>query len=310
MADWKRFLVDRSAAWNLPSKGEWNALFHNNYQAHHSNINLLWFYEGNRFPSVVTKVFRESRIPQREFENLRQIHRLAPAWVPKPLYCGEQGGFWMLWMEGVPGLRFWNTSDAALKSAVRTIADLHFAIGRERSSPDDHRYERLISAPLKSLQQFNGGGVVHAGCTRLAASIDGGWLSRQPIIRQHGDLFIDNLLFWGNRWYIVDWESFGTIDFPFYDLFTLLVSRLRRDGDTPDKWDSRLVKSVPALVDLYAQRLNLSTATMRTLLPLALANWFHLQWSDGREEFASRMYRIIRDYFDNTAVWERVFFGT
>ena len=42
-------------------------------------------------------------------------------------------------------------------------------------------------------------------------------------------------------------------------------------------------------------------------LPLTLANWFHLQWVDGRREFTTRMYQTIQHYFEHADLWEEVF---
>jgi hypothetical protein len=43
------------------------------------------------------------------------------------------------------------------------------------------------------------------------------------------------------------------------------------------------------------------------LLPLTLANWFYLQWTDGRVEFSNRLYPAIKDYFENRERWENIF---
>ena len=67
------------------------------------------------------------------------------------------------------------------------------------------------------------------------------------------------------------------------------------------------MREVPALVKEYARHLKLSFEDIRLLLPLTLANWFYLQWSDGRREFTSSMYKIIQDYFEHTNAWEKVF---
>jgi hypothetical protein len=77
--------------------------------------------------------------------------------------------------------------------------------------------------------------------------------------------------------------------------------------DTPDQWAPSLTAQMPGLVAGYARRLNLRTADIPVLMPLSLANWFHLQWSDGRAEFAARMYQSIRHYFEHPAAWNKIF---
>jgi hypothetical protein len=108
---------------------------------------------------------------------------------------------------------------------------------------------------------------------------------------------------------VVDWESFGKIDLPFYDLLTLLVSLLLEEGRRPEQWNVTLVKQIPALISAYARGLGVAVANVHLMLPLTLANWFHMQWSDGRKEFAEMMYKAIEHYFERPAVWENVFSG-
>lgn len=305
--DWKRFLLERAAEWDAPNEGHWSALFHNNYHSHHSNINLLWFHDGSEFPQIATKVYRTPQIPQREFENLKWAHRLASTWVPRPLFCGMQGGFWTLWMEGVPGHRFWKFSPANLRSAVEMISSLHEAIRIGAQTPAPDRYRRIVSTPLATLAEFGPSASIRGGCAIVAANATARWIDSQAFIPQHGDLFVDNVLLHGDRWHVIDWESFGEVDFPFYDLVTLFVSALGAQGETPDMWDTSLLQQVPILVKHYADSLNLPPEDMRLLLPLTLANWFHLQWSDGRKAFTARMYRVIQHYFDHIDLWEKVF---
>jgi hypothetical protein len=127
------------------------------------------------------------------------------------------------------------------------------------------------------------------------------------VIPQHGDLFLGNLIGGAGSWRVVDWETFGAVDLPFYDLFTLLLSLLRSTGDTPEHWDPALARKVPQVIAFYAQQLNLSVADIPLLLPLSLANWFYIHWIDGRQKFTATMCKMLQHYFDNTPMWETVF---
>jgi len=310
IGQWKSFLLDRSGEWSLPTGGEWRFLCNNNYHPHCSNMNLLWFHNGDEFPRVVTKLFHDAILPKREFENLKRVYPCASAWVPKPLHFGLQGTFWALWMEGVPGFRM-SASDrlqkAELGAIVDVIASMHAALRATPISSDSERWRRLVSEPLRTLAQFGSAPAVQAGCKELAARCPADWIDLLPLTPQHGDLFASNLLSYRGRWHVVDWESFGTIDLPFYDVFTLLLSLLRASGETPDKWSVSLTRQVPALIERYAQSLGLSTRVVSCLFPLALANWFHLQWLDGRREFGALMYQAMDHYFRHPDRWEAVF---
>jgi Ser/Thr protein kinase RdoA (MazF antagonist) len=209
-------------------------------------------------------------------------------------------------MEGVPGVRFWDPSSARLRSLVEMVISLHQAL-RSGVAVQPDRYRRSVSDPLASLLEFDNAAAVREGCAGLAERIAPAWLDALPVIPQHADLFLDNILTDGQQWHIVDWESFGSTDFPFYDLGTVLVSRLRTGGETPQHWDAALAAQTPALVKRYAEKIGLLSADIRLLLPLTLVNWFHLHWCDGRRAFTRRMYHVITHYFEHTSTWEEVF---
>jgi hypothetical protein len=313
IGQWKAFLQDHAAKWNLPGAGDWSFLLHNNYHPHCSNLNLLWFHNGARFPYVVTKAFHDESLPKREFENLQYLYARVPALVPRPLHFGLQAGWWTLWMEGVPGLRFGTSSynPATLRSLVQVVAKIHGAVRNGGNMPGPGRYQRTIIEPLQTVAEFGMSSSVRAGCADIAATSSEEWLNSLPSIPQHGDLFSSNILSNRERWWVLDWESFGIIDLPFYDLFTLLFSLLRTGAEyTPEQWDGSMTKHVPALIASYAEALGMTTADVPRLLPLTLANWFHLQWRDGRKEFTEQMYKAIRHYFEHPGVWNNAFLPT
>jgi Ser/Thr protein kinase RdoA (MazF antagonist) len=213
----------------------------------------------------------------------------------------------MLWMEGVPGGRARERTPRQLRAMVEAVAGMHRAMRRSILSSVGERRRQLVSAPLETLAQYGDSAAVRQGCAGLAAKATDVWLDTIPVIPQHGDLFVDNLLTDGKSWHVVDWESFGSIDLPSYDLFTLLLSVLGVEGETPDGWKRDLAAEIPGLVANYVNWLELNRPDIGVLLPLSLANWFHLQWSDGRVEFAARMYRKIQHYFERPEQWNRVF---
>ncbi len=306
---WRAFLLERAAQWGLPDGGTWSCLFSNNYQPHYSSICLLWFHDGDEFPQVVSKLYREPAILEREFRNLTRVHASAPALVPKPLHFGQQDEFWTLWMEGVPGWRIHpkDVSSATLRSLIAMVTSLHSAVLESSSRPNPDRYRQIVTDPLATVARYGDSASVKAGCAGVAAGTSAEWVRSLAVIPQHGDLFFSNVLAHRGQWRVVDWESFGTIDFPFYDVFTLLLSLLRPGGDTPEQWDAALLKHVPGLMASYARALGLSSTDIPLLLPLTLANWFHLQWTDGRQEFCGHMYKTIQHYFEHPDVWARAF---
>jgi thiamine kinase-like enzyme len=182
---------------------------------------------------------------------------------------------------------------------------MHSAV-RKSGIQDPDRYRRLILEPLNTVAQFGASASIRDGCASVLNRVSMDWLKALPAIPQHGDLFPSNILTHRREWYVVDWESFGMVNLPFYDLLTLLLSLLQTEAETPDKWHPSLTKQAPLLIGDYARQLGLR-ADIPLLLPLTLANWFHLQWVDGRKEFVTRMYRTIEHYFDHRELWESVF---
>jgi Ser/Thr protein kinase RdoA (MazF antagonist) len=132
----------------------------------------------------------------------------------------------------------------------------------------------MIVAPLDSVLQF-AGPTVRDGCLALLETATAGWLQTLPVVPQHGDLFLDNVLRYREEYHIVDWDSFGEIDLPFHDLVTLLFSFLHGSG-APEGWNRDLKKQIPFLVERYARRMQLPASMVSVLLPLTLANQLYL----------------------------------
>jgi Ser/Thr protein kinase RdoA (MazF antagonist) len=271
---------------------------------------LFWFHDRDLFPRVVTKIFREPQIPKREFENLTQVYRCAPKLIPRPWHFGLLGEFWTLWMEGVPGSCFGSqnsNSPADLRAIVEVLGLLHGSFRKGKGMPDPVRFRRVVSDPLQTLARFGASASVQEGCCRMIERSPADWVNSLPVIPQHGDFVLSNVLLHRGQWHVVDWDGFGMTDIPFYDLITLLYSLLLLRGETPEHWDPLVAKQVPALIQCYAQRLALSSENLSQLLPLTLANWFYLKWSDGCQRFAVRMYDTIQHYFEHQDLWEKIF---
>jgi len=303
----KTFLEKTARQWNLPAEGGWDCLVYNQY--YRSNVNLLWFHAGGRYPRAITKLSQRKAVLEREFENLGQAYACVPTRVPRPLYFGEQQGMWSLWMTAVPGWRVpprRTYSTSTLRSLVDVLVSIHGSVRKAGASSDDERFARMVSGPLRMLAQFGPSEAVRAGCAQLEKTISAEWLRALPVIPQHGDLFSDHVLLDGTQGYVVDWESYGAIDLPFYDLFTLLLSVLRVGGETPEKWNPEMARQIPVLLLQYARALDLRTSCLRELMPLMLANWLHLQWTNERPQLSTKIYGTIQHFFDHPGLWQPV----
>jgi thiamine kinase-like enzyme len=149
---------------------------------------------------------------------------------------------------------------------------------------------------------------VGSGCRERADAASPEWLDGVPVIPLHGSVFLDNLVRHRGQCRLVDWESFGNVDNPCFDLLRLL-SALRISGETPDQCDGQLAAQIPALVQQYANGPEISVSSLPLLLPLRLAKWLQLQLVEGRKKQTEQAYGAIQHYFEQTAAWYGVLLG-
>lgn len=306
----KRTLLARASEWQLPVDGKWTFLFHNNYQPSGSSINLLWFHGNEPFPNAVAKICRSAHLLEREGRSLTTAHRAVGKHVPRPLDFYSAEGFWVLWMSGVPGFRVpprRRYARAELIGAVDMVVSIHGALKSEHPEGCSDRHERMVAKPLKAVAEFGNSPAVRAGCAALAEATAGSYLRGLPVIPQHGDLFLDNVLHFRDQWHVVDWESFGAVDLPFYDLLTLLLSVLGTFGELPANVDGKVVQQIPFLAERYATGIGLPETLISTLLPLTLVNRFYLNWIEKRDRLTDRLYRGIEGFFTHKQTWDEIF---
>jgi hypothetical protein len=306
----KETLLAHRAAWGLPNSEDWTFLVYNNYHPHCSDIDVLWFCRGESHPRVVTKVSREPERPRREYSGLQEVHAVASRWTPRPLCLDEHESLWMLWMEGVPGTRLHARAIfGSAASVVESITGIHDALRRPPSGDSSERFRESALDPLTALSRFGNSAAVSEGCRRILETTSREWLGGLPVIPQHGDLYDGNLLCDRGAWRVIDWETFGTVTLPGYDLFTFLLSLLFARGRSSTEWPVGVTDRMPLLTAQYAARMGLGRKDMPLLLPLTLANWFYIQWRDGRAEFSNRIYATTADYFGHQRRWEETFFS-
>jgi aminoglycoside phosphotransferase (APT) family kinase protein len=299
------FLLENGPDWQLPGGGQWHFWIYNNWHPHCANLDVMWFHDNDRFPLVVTKLDREQKALAREFENLACVHSRVPGCVPRPFNFLKLGDFWALWMEGLPGFPSDMVHSTKMRhSIVKALVSIHTAVHGRIQRTGDERYRQMVCDPLHVLAQFGDSAAVRTACARLSQKIDKGWVDSLPALPQHGDLYSGNILWFRDQPQLLDWESFGEIDLPFYDLLILLVSLLIPDGTAPAP-DS--VRQAPSLIKLYSAGIGLAVPDLELLFPLALANWFHLKRTNGGRKSTERVYRLIARLFERSDIWRSTF---
>lgn len=305
ISDWKALLERNSAEWGVSESREaWSFLLHNNYQPHYSNLHVLWFRK-DRYPVVVTKVFPERVLPEQEFLNLKEAYACAPEWVPRPFGLYEQGRFWTLWMSAAPGRRLLpgDLSETAVDRFCDGLATIHNRIAARRS-PNSRRFDDCVREPLEAATQKCVGTELSGECIRLRAKYTESWLGSLRPLPQHGDLYGGNVIVDGPQWRILDWETLGRVDLPFYDLLCFLFSI---ETAMPRHWGAALRQYAARSIARYSAACGCKLQDFTFLLPLLLANRAHMLLSTERK---AKAIAALQDYFRCPLEWERSLIGT
>lgn len=105
-----------------------------------------------------------------------------------------------------------------------------------------------------------------------------------PNVAQHGDFVLGNLAWANNRLIVFDYEDFGRIQLPGFDLATLFLSLFEFEADAVRRFlasdDAQLDTLVPWLRPSCAS-LGLTLDTMRRLLPVYLTAFVSLKQNYG-----------------------------
>lgn len=303
----ERFLYQQAEEWNIKLKAPINFFIFNNYHLESTNINIFWFQKRQRFPFLVTRLSHDGDALEREYDHLCQVESYHVDSAPRPLHYGPLGGFFTMWMTGLPGTRF--QPDASrlrrhLDTLISTVLTMHSRLRGAAQPANEQRVKRVLDDPINSVLNYKNSTVIHRGYHAVHLASRDLVASSLPVIPQHGDLFLGNILWDKQRFYFVDWEEFNTIDLPCYDIFTLLLSILQSFSQSPAAWPKRLTRLMASQLRRYAAVLGLSSDIQRVLLPLTLANWFHRQYIQGHQKSAQQKYTWIENYFEHEALWQ------
>jgi len=180
------------------------------------NIGLLFYLENGEF--YLTKVGLSTRL-DREYRGLSEAYRAMPSNVPEPIRLATYHRYQVLVIRGIPHeplfplrradvgvlkegiISFVASSSCAFRQSGRSesLERLHEALrnaSRRVQWPDWEKYWERV---------------------RLFAE-------RLTPVRQHGDLAVNNIGVHKGKLIFFDWEDFGEIDLPGFDLSMLLLS--------------------------------------------------------------------------------------
>ncbi len=174
---------------------------------------------------VTVKASSTGRIKP-EYMALRQAYAVLSDIVPQPLAFGKAEGFEMLACRGVRHRilirRRLPTSNTVLVRGICGYLERsaqHFRL--EGRVPHSTELERVVSAL--------GDEEVQTVLNRYVDTIDISAMDHLPHVQQHGDFSFNNIGLQRNGIIVFDWEDFGRVLLPGFDISTLITSWLDHD---------------------------------------------------------------------------------
>lgn len=243
---------------------------------------------------LVIKVSKSADL-QREFECQAASYSALPEFVPEPLAFGASRGLFLLASQGVPHVRL------TMRSVRRAADRLGEGIGEyvRRSAAAFANPEPRSDHP-EELEKVIG--VLHdlelaAALRRHIARLDMERLRLLPHTRQHGDLVANNIGLTRRTLVLFDWEDFGRVQLPGFDVALLLVSCLNFDAVSVKHWFERNEpRELDGIVTMAVDHLGISRSMLWMWLPIYLAYFLHLKTAFGyRPAIRDRVRGLLED---------------
>jgi len=255
---------------------------YNNRGGATSSILVFGFTAGKARPAVTVKLSRDRERALREYTALGRLAPKLPQRVPKPYLMGECRGWTFLAMEGMAGR---SVAAAKISRFLTLIMEVLVALHREGDEgPMTHaEVATEIEGPLRAFERDYASGPTELEGLCEAVKTDLAGLKDVPLPRvaQHGDFTLGNLLAGPKRSVVVvDWEEFGQIRTPAYDLSVLFSNLPRRDPFAK----RRLRKAWFRTLAAYAAATGLNPRWLSVLVPVSMMRFVLFCASEGREE--------------------------
>jgi aminoglycoside phosphotransferase (APT) family kinase protein len=255
---------------------------YNNRGGATSSILVFGFTAGKARPAVTVKLSRDRERALREYTALGRLAPKLPQRVPKPYLMGECRGWTFLAMEGMAGR---SVAAAKISRFLTSIIDVLVALHREGDEGPMSQAELAteIEGPLRAFERDYALGRTELEELCDAVKTDLAGLKDVPLPRvaQHGDFTLGNLLAGPKRSVVVvDWEEFGQIRTPAYDLTVLFSNLPRRDPFAK----RRLRKACFRALTAYAAATGLNPRWLSVLVPVSMMRFVLFCASEGREE--------------------------
>ena len=262
--------------------GAWRCSLYNNHGPASSSVVAFLFRAGDGVPRVIVKLSRQTDTVTREEAALRRLSALAPGRVPRPYLGGELRGVAFLAMEGldaeaISASRF----EDRFPDVLAALLELHGAVSEAPGDVGD--LEREVLETLTQLESRSAASDLGlaALCSRMREQLHGLAPLGLPRVPQHGDFSLGNVLVRrGGGVVVVDWEDYGAVRLPGYDLVALFATLPGRDALR----HPRLRRLLSDSLHRYAMHLKVDPRWLPVLVPLHLARLLLSCEAKGRSD--------------------------
>jgi hypothetical protein len=207
----------------------------------------------------------------REHAGLEAGHRALPRSVPRPVHFATHLGSPVLVSCGLEHEPLQTQRTDHVEILLRGLDEFLTAAATSfRVEPAGDRFASLHAQVRAAAMRAD-----RSDADALAQRCASAFAAHEPIL-QHGDFVRNNLGVARDALAIFDWEDFGRVDVPGFDIVTLALSIV--DFDVARFAASALVRSI---VSLGAARLGLSTAEFVALVPGYLGLFVHAKATGG-----------------------------
>ncbi len=243
-------------------------LLYSNRGETRSSVLVFVFAPGEPDPRAIVKLRRDRESVAREAHTLRRLSLEIPGRVPRVHLTGEIGRWAFVAMEGMAGqpITPWEFETHA-GALLRALVEIHGPMRGGMADKATVGAEML--EPLREFERVWGSGCADLAllCRSLRERVETLRGVGFPVIPQHGDFCLDNVLVGRDRGVVVlDWEEFATVQLPGYDLVVLFASLVGRNVLEERKLAHLLAESLR----VYAREMGVEARWLGVLVPLSM----------------------------------------
>lgn len=252
-----------------------------------------FFVFNNKKPVIFVKTVRQeedNKLIEENFACLKKIYEVDKQSVPQPLYLGDCQGLKFSLETAIIGRQFHSCKkEADLNSFLSWFYDFQKSMKQEKSISLNNELERLANRFIDLYQPVEETkDLINKLAKELKTDVDNLIL---PAIIQHGDLTPDNVLNDGGQIKVIDWDHFGKIDLPLFDLLTFLQ---RWSGSRDVYFVSKYLK----IIEAYLQEFGIKRQALKALV-FSYYLWDFLrkkeQLTDYDQEFLAARLKELKE---------------